>query len=233
MAIVIWLSGLALLVVAMSTVAFLPGRSAGQVVSYGDVRLDGEPAVLIQLATTSLWNSDSAGRFGIMFRAPALWWKREMRMLPTSASPSNWTDWREFWRAVATPKPFHYGFEKPDGTRTGPVRIEWDGMSSWNDEGTAVRLSIGTVGFSKTTITVPEQRQWDGAAVTVFAQLGGVVALLWSMLCLLGGLVVFAYRASRPRPARLCRACNYDLRRIDSKRCPECGIAIAQGDYSS
>ena len=54
----------------------------------------------------------------------------------------------------------------------------------------------------------------------------GRMAFAWLSLIMLGAALIFL-RGCPPRrvPPRICQHCGYDLRKIMSRRCPECGGA--------
>ena len=222
----IW--GISFIVVAIAgtVYAVLPHVTGQAVIAAGAATVNGESVAIMQRPVRSTWNSNvvSGGGRGVPNRW--LWESLELRMVPADEQRGDKFDHSRYWLAVDATKPHHLVFERPDGSRTDPMRVEWESCGAWTNDGRAIEFHSGMSSFIGRTLTFPPQRIWDRGAWLLFSRHLGTAALVCSLLCVFIARLAYTWRAMvRPLPPHLCPSCRYDMRCTPSLRCPECGTS--------
>ena len=111
------------------------------------------------------------------------WRQRNLLMIPAEELTLAPTNPRMHWRAVSIERPFHLTFIKPDGTITGPHRVEIGEpvvggvRAGWNPDGSRFSLALGFERFSQNSALL-EGRFWSKSVVRQI----GIEVLGWMLL---------------------------------------------------
>ncbi|MCI0363438.1 MAG: hypothetical protein L0Y44_08005 [Phycisphaerales bacterium] len=210
--VVLWLMLLAAIAV-YSTIQLNRSTFAGS--AYRDAPLgfiNGEPAYILQRLTASL----------VRINGQEAWHHRELYLIPQSVAPRTLSSHTGYWKVKAIDKPFHLTFQKPDGSLTAPLAVQWTaGDAAWTSDGRSVQFSSGTGTFLQRPFRA-EAPEWNKSVVSSYLRrqlvYGGFIGIALALV----GFAIAAYRESS-RHENHCESCGYDLRGSPSVCCPECG----------
>ena len=204
-ALLLWLT-IAGVIVLVGVVQLLDSRLVGTHTQTGrSAAIDGAPASL-----SEEFHSSIVERSG----EPA-WKRRTLYLVP--AHPS------ESWRVVEIVRPFHMSFVKPDGSQTGPHRVDFflGSDSGWHSDGKDFSFLDGLTNYPKDA-SMLQGRHWNTRVLTQYAaELVG-----WILLVGLGvaiATLIVSNVVKRKWQPHICRKCGYDLRGARTPGCPECG----------